>query len=234
MPVLLLAQGDQASRTLLRSAIEARYGLGPPALETLTLRFKGRQRAHLGPLTLWAGLDGSVSFRFPLTVRWASTARRAGLTLERSSGSFDDQAVRRQQRDQVVVDATAPVATARAVLWAACAVLLIPLSEAFVELKQIDDLSFDAINTEAGVTARLRLNQDSSLASVSTDCINPADGQTETFTIELADGLALLDDLILPRELKLLWNGAPAYELTPISAASNEPLDDGFFRLEHD
>ena len=35
MPVLLLARGDQDSKSLLRRAIEARYGLGPPAIETL-------------------------------------------------------------------------------------------------------------------------------------------------------------------------------------------------------
>ncbi len=233
MPVLLLAQGDQASRTLLRNAIEARYGLGPPALETLTLRLRGRQRAHVGPIALWAALDGTASFKFPLTMRWDYTARRAGLILHRDSGSFDAALVRRRRRDQVVTDA-ALVEAARALLWAGCAVLLIPLSEAFVELHMIDDFSFDAINTEAGVTARLQLNQDYSLASVSTDCINPANGKAETFTIRLAGGLALLGDLILPRELTLLWNDQPEYELTPVSAASNDPLDDGFFQLEHD
>ncbi len=234
MPVLLLAQGDQASRTLLRNAIEARYGLGPPALETLTLRVTGRQRTQLGPMTLWAPLDATASFKFPLTVRWTYTSRRVGLLQHSDSGSFVDPVLRRRQGDQVVTDDAALTESAHALLWAYCAMLLIPLSEAFVELKLIDDFSFDAVNTEAGVTVRLRLNPDYSLASVSTDCINPASGKVETFTIKLAGELALLDDLILPRELTLLWNDAPAYELTPVSAVSNEPLDDGFFRLEHD
>ncbi len=234
MPVLLLAQGDQASRTLLRNAIEARYGLGPPALETLTIRFKGRQHVHLGPLALWANLDGTASFKFPLTVRWDYTARRAGLTFHKDSGSFADPVMWRRQRDRVVTDDAALVESARARLWAGCAVLLIPLSEAFVELRMTDEFSFDAINADAGVTTHLRLNQDYSLAAVSTECVNPASGKQATFTIRLADGLALLDNLILPRDLTLLWNDQPEYELTPVSAASNDSLDEGFFRLEHD
>ncbi len=234
MPVLLLAQGDQASRTLLRNAIEARYGLGPPALETLTIRFKGRQHAHLGPVALWANVEGTASFKFPLTVRWEYAARRAGMTLHSDSGSFDTAVLRRRHRDQVVTDDSALIESARALLWAGCAVLLIPLSEAYVELKMTDNLSLDAINAEAGVTAHLRLNHDYSLAAVSTECINPATGKQAAFTIQLADGLTLLNEMILPRELTLLWNDQPEFELTPVSAASNDPLDDGFFRLEHD
>ncbi len=219
---------------LLRNAIEARYGLGPPALETLTLRIKGRQRAHLGPLALWAAVDGAAYFRFPLTARWDYAARIAGLTFRKDSISFDDPVMRRRQRNQVVTDDSALLESVRARLWAGCALLLIPLSEAFVELRVTDDFCLDAINADAGVTAHLQLNQDYSLAAVSTDCINPANGKLETFTIRLAGGLALLDDLILPRELTLWWNDQLESELAPVSAASNEPLDDGFFHLQHD
>ena len=42
MPVLLLAQGDPQAKDLLRKAIHARYGLRPPALDSLHINFKGR------------------------------------------------------------------------------------------------------------------------------------------------------------------------------------------------
>ncbi len=61
MPVLLLARGDQESKALLRRAIEARYGLGPPVLETLKLQLKGRARAKVGPVTTWVPLTEVVA-----------------------------------------------------------------------------------------------------------------------------------------------------------------------------
>ncbi|MCC6805521.1 MAG: hypothetical protein IT319_21755, partial [Anaerolineae bacterium] len=73
MPVLMLARGDQDSKNLLRHAIEARYGLGPPAMDTLKVEMKGRARTKVGPVATWIPVEGAACFRFPHASRWDYT-----------------------------------------------------------------------------------------------------------------------------------------------------------------
>src|SRR5690349_10616716 len=102
MPVLLLARGDQESRTLLRRALEARYGLGPPAIETLKLQLKGRTRMKIGPVATWVPLEGTAYFKFPFFIRWNFTMRPAGVALSSGEEAFDGEVCRKRHNREAV------------------------------------------------------------------------------------------------------------------------------------
>lgn len=236
MPVLLLARGDQDSKNLLRHAIEARYGLGPPAIETLRLDLKGRTRAKLGPVTTWMPIEGIAYFKFPLSVRWDFTVRPVGVALSSSTEAFDGATCRKQQKGaEVTVNEDADsVASAQSRLWAICALLLTPLAEHFVELQATGERTLDAVHTEAGIRARLHLNEDFTLDHAATDCLNPNSGAKQTYTLRLTEGQAIVGDLMLPRKVATFWDDQPEMELSPVAIESNPAVDDGLFRLEHD
>jgi hypothetical protein len=236
MPVLLLAHGDQDSKTMLRRAIEARYGLGPPAIETLRLELKGRTRTKLGPVATWMPLEGIAYFKFPLSVRWDFTIRPVGVALNSGVEAFDGVTCRkRPNREPIaIIDDADHVASVRARLWAISAVLLMPLAEHFVELRGTGERALDAIHTEAGITAHLQLNEDHTLDYAATDCLNPSSGEMQTYTLHQADGQAIVGDLMLPRKVATFWDDQPEMELSPVTVESNPTLDEGFFRLERD
>ena len=106
MPVLLLARGDQDSKMMLRHAIEARYGLGPPAIETLKLQLKGRTRAKIGPVAAWVPLEGTAYFKFPFSIRWNFTMRPGGVAL--SSGEEAFEKLQQHAADVALVDVRMP------------------------------------------------------------------------------------------------------------------------------
>ena len=236
MPVLLLARGDQESKNLLRHAIEARYGLGPPAIETLKIEMKGRARTRVGPIGTWMSLEGIAYFKFPLAVRWDYTIRPVGIAVNRRAEAFDGIACRkRENRDKVsVVDDVEHVASAQARLWAICALLLMPLAEHFVELKAAGERALDAVHSDTGITAHLELNEDHTLDYTSGQCLNPSSGKQQTYMLRLSEGQAIVDELMLPRKVGVFWDDQPEMELSPVAAESNPAVDDGFFRLEHD
>lgn len=236
MPVLLLARGDQESKTLLRRAIEARYGLGPPAIETLKIELKGRTRTKVGPVGTWMSLEGIAYFKFPHSVRWDFTVRPVGVALNSGVEAFDGAACRkRHSRDQVtLVDDAERVASAQARLWAVCAVLLMPLAEHFVELRTAGERSLDAVHTETGITTHIQLNADHTLDYTSADCVNPTSGKKQTYMLRMSEGQAVVDDLMLPRKVAAFWDDQPEMELSPVAVENNPTVDDGLFRLEHD
>ncbi|MEP7293533.1 MAG: hypothetical protein ABI835_17235 [Chloroflexota bacterium] len=234
MPVLLLARGDQESKALLRRAIEARYGLGPPVLETLKLQFKGRARTKLGPVTAWVPLEVRAYFKFGFSVRWDFVARPVGVALSSGSEAFDGTVWRRRHsHDPVVSDDDAQqVASMRARLWIINALLLTPLGDHFVELKATGERSFEATHREMRLTARLRLNADDTLEVAEIECLNPATDKIQTYAIRPSDGQTLVGSLILPRKISFAWDHQTEVELTPTQAESNLPLNDSLFRLE--
>lgn len=233
MPVLLLARGDQESRSLLRRAIEARYGLGPPAIESLKLELKGRARTRLGPVTTWIPLDGIAYFKFPFSVRWNFTTHAAGLVRSENAEAFDGATCRKQHGGQAsTFDSPEYAASARARLWTISALLLMPLSEPHVELRTTGERSLDAINHDCGVTAHLQLNDDHSLTVTSTECINPASHKTQTFLLRLSSGQKVVGGLMLPEKIATSWDDHTELELCPVTAEINPPLDESIFRLD--
>ncbi len=234
MPVLLLARGDREGKELLRRALEARYGVGAPAIDTLTIEFKGRKRARLGPVTTWVALEGSLSYNAPLCGRVEYTARPAGLTLVTQSDAFDGT-VYRKRRGRDIVEVVTQADEAQSLqrrLWAAAALLLTPLVEHFVEIHATSDKSFTATNTDTDDTAHLYLNDDFSLLYVTTECYNPSEDCIQTFTFRLMDGQTDLNSLVVPRKIAAHWEETPEFELTPISVEVNPAFDPNLFRLE--
>lgn len=236
MPVLMLARGDQDSKNLLRHAIEARYGLGPPAMDTLKIEMKGRIRTKVGPVATWMPVEGAACFRFPHTARWNYTMRPVGIALTSGAEACDGTACyRRESHEPVtVIEDTGSVLSLQARLWAIAAVLLVPLAEQFVELRVAGERALEVVNTERGLTAHLHLHDDNTLDFVSTECLNPNTGRTQTYFLRMSEGQAIVDDLMLPRKVSTFWDDQPEMELAPTTVANNPTFDDAFFRLEHD
>ncbi len=234
MPVLLLARGDQDSRSLLRRAIEARYGLGPPTIETLKIQLKGRIRAKIGPVATWVPLEGTAYFKFPFSLRWNFTMRPAGVALSSGEEAFDGEVCRtRHNRDPIsVVNSAEQVASAQARVWTAGAILLMPLTEHYVELRLGGERNLDATNTDSRVTTRLSLNENHTLDSTMTECINPATGKRQNFSIQLSEGQEPVGDLMLPRKISVCWDNHPEFELAPVGVEINAPYNEALFRLE--
>lgn len=234
MPVLLLARGDQESKNLLRRAIEARYGFGPSALETLQLQLNGRARAKVGPVTAWIPLEITASFKFAFAVRWDYNAHLAGIPISGGAEAFDGETYRkRHSHDPISVLSTADeIASIRARLWTMSALLLTPLGEAFVDLKAAGERSFDATHREMELTTRLYLKPDATLDFVETRCLNPATGRMQTYSVYALNGQRMVGDLMLPRKMGIAWDKQPEVEFTPTAASINPAIDERVFRLE--
>jgi hypothetical protein len=234
MPVLLLARGDKEGKELLRRALEARYGIGAPAIDTLQIEFKGRKRAKIGPVATWMPLEGTITYNAPLCGRIDYTARPVGLPLVAHTDAFDGAIYRRRRgRDSFEVVTQAEHAqSAQRRVWAAASLLLTPLVEHFVELRATGERCFTATNVETDDTVEVCLNADFTLDSVTTDCYNPTDEEIQPFTLKLVDGQAALNSLMLPRKITAQWGESLELEITPASVEINPAFDPNLFRLE--
>lgn len=224
MPVLLMARGDKDARDLLKKAIEARYGHRPPIIESLRVDFNGRTRAQVGPLSTWVPVEVTARFRFPDAMRWDFVAKPAGFPVRRGVESYDGdrlRSVRGSAKPDIIEDENI-VASAQKRLWAIAALLLTPLGDHFVELSQIDDLSFAAKNTQIGVTVQVKVKPDYRLDCVQVKAVNPDNQQMQTLKLTAERELVVFDDLMLPGKVSLFWDDTPWFEVTP-SAATNNP-----------
>lgn len=235
MPVLLLARGDKEGRELLRKALQARYGLGAPAIETLILHLDGRARTRVGPLTTWTSTSTTAYFAFPGSARWDTTFRAIGVTLQSSAHAYDGSTYRhRNGRDPVVTaENPAHAQSARRWLATAAAMLLTPLAEQFIELKATGERSFDATNLDTGDTLSVSLHEDYTVDTISSRCLNPSQGHAEQLlTFKALDGLTSISDLMLPAKVAIQWGGDTKYEVTPVAVKINPSIDAAIFRLE--
>lgn len=234
MPVLLLARGDKEGKDLLRRALETRYGVGAPALDTLKIEFKGRKRARVGPVTTWVPVEGTLAYNAPLCGRIDQTARAVGVPLVTHTDAFDGT-VYRKRRGRDTIEVVTHAEQAQSVqkrLWAAAALLLAPLVEHFVELHATGDKSFSATNIDTDDTAHLYLNEDFTLAYVMTNCYNASNDEVEDFTLRLLEGQAAVDNLMLPRKVAAYWGESLEVEINPVGAEINPEFDPNLFRLE--
>ncbi|MBI1259596.1 MAG: hypothetical protein GC204_19175 [Chloroflexi bacterium] len=235
MPVLLLARGDQDSKSLLRHAIEARYGLGPPAIETLMVQLKGRTRAKIGPVATWVPVEGTAYFRFPFSMRWNFTLRPAGVSLSSDEAAFDGAVCRTRHNHEAisVVSDAEQVVISQARVWTAGAILLMPLAEHYVELSIRGERQLDATHIDAHTTTCLTLNEDHTLESTATECINPSTGKLQNFSIQLSEGQEVIGELMLPRKISVCWDSQPELELSPVAVEINAAYSEALFRLEN-
>ena len=235
MPVLLLARGDKEGRELLRRALQARYGLGAPALESLSIHLEGRTRVKVGPLTNWASLQVLVRFVFPNHGRWDATVRALGMTLRSSSSAVEDSSYRRRVGTSPVETISNPdharAARLRLMVWST--MLLTPLAEQSIELKATGERSFEAANLETRDTVQVALHEDYTVDTISATSLNPDQNYREQiFTLQVSGGQIAVNDLMLPARVTVSWDNAPEYEVAPVSVEMNTPFADAVFRLE--
>lgn len=235
MTFLSLAKGDPASKALLQKAIQARYGIRPPVLDSLRLDFNGRVRVKLGPITTWVPVQASARFRFPTAMRWDFTVKPAGVAVQRGVDSFDGTVYRRARGSTVnVIDDPQAVASIQSRLWILAALMLTPLTEHFVELNYTGDYTFNATNTRAGDAVSLRLRADHMLEHLSVNCRNPDSEKRQTFNMNVSVEQSPVNDLMLPRKISTFWDDIPYYEAEPVLAESNPQILDSVFTLEAD
>lgn len=234
--VLLLAQGDAQAKDLLRRSIQARYGLRPPALEGLAIRFKGRVRTKIGPITMWVPVEAAGRFCFPVAMRWDFTVKAAGLPIGSGSEAFDGETYRivRTGRAPNRNADTATIQSMQRRLWAIAAVLLTPLGDHFVRLESGGADVLAAVNTRIDSSVKLHLRPNSTVDYVEVPCMNPDTNREEVFTLRLSEELIAMDDLIVPTRISAFWGSEPYFEIDPVSADANAVIVDEVFRLEND
>ncbi len=233
MPVLLLAQGDVQAKDLLRKAIQARYGLRPPALESLHIVFKGRARAKIGPVNMWVPVDAIGRFCFPDKMRWDFTVKAGGVRVNSGTEAFDGTVYRNTRRSKsgAVSNDQQQIDSMQSRLWAIAAVMLTPLGEHFVKLKVMSGNELEASNTRINSAVTLHLRADQTINYVETNCLNLDTGSQQTFTLRLSDDLVSFGDLILPSKISAFWNNESYFEIEPMDAAANPTIADSVFEL---
>lgn len=232
MPVLLLARGDTQSRDLLKRAIEARYGLRPPVIETMELSFKGRARVKLGPMTTWVALETETWFRLPEAMRWDFVVKPVGVPIQRGIESYDGDTFRRVRGGKMThLDDKPLIESAQRRLWAIAALLLTPLGDSFVQLERADDYTITATNTNLGAAVQVHLQDDYRLREVSVPCLNPDTNQQSVFRLVTEGETVSFDELLFPQRIKAFWEDTPWFEAEPTIARHNTDIDEATFTL---
>lgn len=236
MPVLLLAQGDQEARNLLRQAIEARYGVSPPAIDNLKMTLSGRARTKVGPMTTWVPVHSITRFRFPTAIRWDFNVRPIGVSLQRGIEAFDGTTYRqlRGRSAAEIIDDDDQVASLQQRLWAIAAVLLTPLGEHYVKLEADGDQGFKATNAQLHHTVNVHLRPDSTVDQVYVNCLNPSTNTHQTFRLQLSTEQAPVNEIMLPTVIQAYWDDQPYFEVKPTEIENLPAIDDAVFTLEAD
>ncbi|MDW8172103.1 MAG: hypothetical protein RML73_06420 [Anaerolineae bacterium] len=235
MPVLLLCYGEPRAKTLLKEAIEARYGLNPPALDSLKLEFEGSAPFKVAFVRSWVPVTSEAYFVFPTRLRWDFTVKPFGLPVQRGADAYDGETFRMVRgKASEAQDEAQALEAARRRLLLITAILLTPLSETFVQVHNADGLSFDATNAKFGDTVRLTLREDRTLASASVECFNHEAEKHQRLTFHLSPEQSPINGLMLPSEMTMTWDDEVFYKVRPIQAQPNAALDDALFRLEQD
>lgn len=232
MPVLLLCRGDVASRNLLKKAIEARYGVLPPAIEALHLTLKGRAHVQVGPFLSWAHLDMIAQFKFPYQARWDYVKKLRGVPVNNGAEALD-QTIVHQHKGGTPTTTESPdvVASMRRRVWAAAALLLTPLGEMHVEVHAPSDNRIDATNTQTGDTVSLHLNNSHQLARVEIQALNLTLKTEQRFSLEPSDGQTNINGLTLPGKIIAAWEDSPFAEMEVVTADANPQFADTTFTL---
>lgn len=233
MPVLLLAQGDPQAKELLRRAIEARYGISPPAIDNVEMGLNGRARAKVGPINTWVPVEIKSYFRFPTASRWDFAVKPGGLTVQRGIESFDGTTYRYLRGDgppDTSEDADVIDSLQRR-LWAMAAVLLTPLGEHFVNLRYHSEACFEAYNTQIDDSVSLYLHPDHRLERVEVVCLNPETHKQQLFSLRLSDEQTPVNDVMMPSKISAFWDDAPYFEVEPVRVENITTIADSVFTL---
>jgi hypothetical protein len=233
MPVLLLAQGDAPARDAVRKAIEARYGMRPPVLDSLQIHFKGQFYTNIGPMDAWVPIEATARFRFPAAMRWDFIIKPLNLPQRRGIEAFDGVHYRRVSDGKTVqiVEDEKQITSVRRRMWAIAAILLTPLSDMQVKLSTLEQGGIRASNIQLGAHVDIQLQQDNVLESVQVRCMNSETNTKQDFKIQLSQKLISMGALLLPDRIRMLWDHDPSMQLEPVSAKSNLDLPNNLFAL---
>lgn len=236
MPVLLLAQGDQAAKEILRNAIATRYGIRPPILESIRLDFRGRVNAQTGDIPTLIPLDATALFRFPNAMRWNLTVRPPRVEAERTIESYDGEAIYYTPHNKTTRTVSDPrqIHSMTQRLWALAAALLTPLNDINVHVKLGGRRRVIASHRFLGDSTALIFNNEGQLTRVQTKCLNPETEQLQLYTIQLSENTVEIDGLPLPDRLRIYWDKQPTFELIPYAAASELVIPDSIFRAAYE
>lgn len=235
MPALLLAQGDPQAKNLLRQAIEARYGITPPVIESLQIEFKGRVRTKLGFVSTWVPVDATAYFRFPNHMRWDFTARPLGVPVRRGVEAFDGSTYRsgRGGAPTVEMDEQKTSSTRRQ-LWAIAGLLLTPLGEHFVKLTSGNENCFEATNTQLNDAVSVYLRPSKTIDYLQVTCWNPETNREEAFYLRLSEEQKPVNGFMLPTKISAFWGDNAFYEVEPAKVENNPEISDTVFDLSEE
>lgn len=236
MPVLLLCYGDKEAKDLLRLVIESRYGLTPPAIDSLHVVFKGRVRAKVGPVSTWVPVEAEARFHFPVKIRWDFNVRPLGLSVQRGVEAYDGETYRsaRGSGQADVIEDSARIVSIRRRLWAIAAILLTPLSDSTIKLVSVAPNGFEAHNTKLDDAVSIYTRGGNLLDYVQVNSLNPDSGKEQTFIMRLSEEQKPIDGLMLPTKINAFWDNDAYFELEPVRAEVNPTLDDSIFTLTNE
>lgn len=223
MAVLLLAQGDSASKDLLRRAIEVRYGLRPPAFDHVRIDFQGKVKTKLGPIMAWFPLEATGYFRFPDVMQWEFIAKPLRFPIHQGTETFNGSTYELAHGDKTTVYSDGQeFASARKQLWAISALLLTPLSDIYVRLESLGENSFRAINTEFNEYVDVYLRPNGTIEKVFIDaCYNTDHEKLQTCTFLLSEEQIIINELAIPSEISVAWDDELNHILTPTLMDTN-------------
>lgn len=233
MSVLLLCQGEAGAKNRLRQAIEARYGINPPAIEKITISFKGRTRIKLGPVKTWIPVEAKASFVFPTHLRWEFTAKPMNLPMQKGIETYDGKTYRNQKAIGLNKESvtTNLLTSARGRLWQMAAMLLTPMSDYYIKVSSCADDCIIAENMALNDSVRIYLRPNHTIDYTVVRCMNPDTQKQQSLRLVLSEELTNFDGLILPREVKAFWDDDAYFEMQPIEVNLNPDLPEDTFTL---
>lgn len=234
MPVLLLCQGEAEAKKRLRRAIEARYGINPPAIEKISMSFKGRAHAKLGPIKTWIPVEAKASFVFPSHLRWEFSLKPLNLPMQKGIETYDGKMYRNQKAIGANKESvkTTYMASARGRLWQMAAILLTPMSDFYIKISSCGEDCIIAENTKLNDSVHIYLRPNDTIDYAVAKCFNPDAEREQKLYLKLSEELVNVDGLMLPTQVSAFWDDEPYFEMQPIAINTNPDLPEECFTLE--
>lgn len=230
MSILLLCKGDENAKDLLRNSITTHYGDRPLAFDAVHIHTSGRILHRIGPLTLWLSLELDTYFQFPFRFRQDYQLSLLKIPVLKQSESFDSNTYYLKNRNSPATSSIDNdyLKSVKQRLWAYSAMMLMPLSETFVELNYVDDSCIIAHNTQTEMSAKVCFYPNHQLKEI----VVSSRGRTDLFRIALSEETDLIDGKKVYKHLVVGWNDQTQYTLHTKQVDFIEKFEDSRFTLE--
>jgi hypothetical protein len=233
MPVLLLCQGDAEAKNRLRRAIEARYGINPPAIEKISMSFRGRAHTKIGPVKTWIPVEAKASFVFPTHLRWEFAVKPMNLPVQKGIETYDGKMYRSQKaiganKESVKTDF---ISSARGRLWQMAAILHTPMSDYYIKVSSCGSDCIIAENTKLNDAVHIYLRQNDTMDYAAVRCFNPEKEREQKLFLRLSEEIRNVNGMMMPSQVSAFWDDEPYFEMEPIHVDTNPKLPDDTFTL---